>query len=416
MMKRVFACLGVASLLAAAACSPGMAPIMPKQAPDSAAATDPRVLKLAQADSAFGFGLLKELSHRDPGKNLFISPFSVGIALEMVLNGARGQTRDQIQGVLDLSDMSLSEVNEGNRQLVHAIANPNQATTVSVANALWFDNDVAIVPEFQSTCAKNYGAPVTRLDFNAPEAAPAVNKWVSGVTRGKIDQLVTSGDLHGMAAVLTNAIYFKGDWLNAFDKGYTKDAPFTAEDGTSRTVPLMHEHRSFDYADSATFQALRAPYQKDQVSLILLLPHQGTSLASVIDGLDAASFESIIGSWTRQDVEFFLPRFKLHYQTSLNKPLDEMGMPLAFGPGANFTGMSPKVGAISNVIHKAVLEVDETGTVAAAATGIVMTKAMAIRNPRPPIVFRADHPFAVVIQDNATGTVLFAGAVYHPGG
>lgn len=385
-----------------------MAQTPPSLSPDQTA--------VAEGNNAFAVDLYGQLRKQDG--NLFFSPESISTAFAMAYAGARGTTAPQMATALHFT-LPPDRLHPAMGALLTSLNAAHPGYQLHVADALWAEKDATFLDDFIKLTSTNYGAGFNRVDFkNAPDAVrQTINQWVEQKTENKIKDLIPPRAITpATRLVLTNAIYFKGDWLNAFDKGYTKDAPFTAEDGTSRTVPLMHEHRSFDYADSATFQALRAPYQKDQVSLILLLPHQGTSLASVIDGLDAASFESIIGSWTRQDVEFFLPRFKLHYQTSLNKPLDEMGMPLAFGPGANFTGMSPKVGAISNVIHKAVLEVDETGTVAAAATGIVMTKAMAIRNPRPPIVFRADHPFAVVIQDNATGTVLFAGAVYHPGG
>jgi serpin B len=418
-MKRAFTFLGLALLIGVAGSAAGerrhhFSLMNQTKTRAMAIGNDPSVPKLALADAAFGFNMLRQLTHEAPRQNVFISPFSISNAMQMVLNGAKGRTQSQIRKALSLDEMPLADVNEANRLILAAVSAPGKTTTLSVANALWFDNQAEIVPAFQETCSHSYQAQTTKLDFQSADAAPAVNRWVSGITHGKISQLVSSGDLQGMAAVLTNAIYFKGNWTTPFKSENTKDALFTGEDGKTHTVPLMYVRHSFGYTDTGSFQAVSLRYQDDHTSMVILLPHEGTSLGSVISGLNTASWQSVEHALAEQDVELFLPRFKLQYKANLNDPLLQMGMPLAFGRQADFSGMSRQVGAISKVIHKSVLEVDEKGTVAAAATGVVMTMAMAMPRHQEPVVVRVDHPFIVIIEDNQTGVVLFTGAVYDP--
>ncbi len=246
----------------------------------------------------------------------------------------------------------------------------------------------------------------------SPAAAAAINGWVSEKTHGKIDKLVTPADIAASPAVLTNAVYFHGKWSQAFEKSGTEDGPFTLASGKTKTLPLMSQEASFSYAETPRFQVVSLPYGQGRTSLYVLLPKPGVKAADLVSSLDLASWSSTLGKMKRAQVALTLPRFKANFQATLNAPLTALGMGRAFGGGADFSPMGLHGGFIGAVIHKAVLDVDEEGTVAAAATGVAMAGAVAI--PLKSIEMRVDHPFICLLRDTTTGTLLFAGVIQNP--
>jgi serpin B len=233
-------------------------------------------------------------------------------------------------------------------------------------------------------------------------------------TQNKIDHLVSSLDTRGASAVLTNAVYFHGKWATPFQPENTHDGPFHLEDKQTKTLPLMSQARqTYSYFETAQFQAASLPYGNGRASMVVVLPKDGVTLATVLTSLNADSWDATMTQFHPMPLAVTLPRFKVEYDASLGKPLASLGMASAFAPGADFAPMGLTHGVISDVVHKAVIEVSEQGTVAAAATGTMM-RSLAMPVMRPPTVFRVDHPFFCVIRDTETGAVLFAGAIYDP--
>lgn len=378
-------------------------------------ASKPNVRSLVSANVEFSFKLLKLLARDAPHGNIFISPLGISDALSMAMNGALGKTRTAIATTLGLDNLSLEDTNSANRMLLESFEKQDDKTTVLIGNSIWFDKKIRIVPQFASVCESDYHARATRLDFADPTASALVNAWVNDATRGRIPQIVAPKDLKGQAAVLTNAVFFKGNWARAFKKTDTQNAPFFLDAGRTKTVPLMSLTTSLAYADHDDFQAVELPYGSGRLALNIILPRKGISVSTVLGKLDASQWESLVSHLGQtQEVECHLPRFKVQYKAILNDALRSAGMAAAFSRSADFKGMSPDAAGISQVIHVANLDVDEEGTVAAAATAVTV-RSMAVRRPiRQPIVFRVDRPFLAMIRDRVTGVILFASVINHP--
>lgn len=374
---------------------------------------DPQVQKVAAANTDFGFRLLKQLAHETPEENVFYSPFSVTSALTLTLNGAGGTTHKDMAAALGLSGVTADQTDHAYGLLLPSLENPDPQVTLTVANALWAGRGTVFNPQFQARSERYFGARVQTLDMGSPTAAATISGWVSEKTHGKIDKLVTPRDIATSPAVLTNAVYFHGQWSHAFEKSDTQDGPFTLASGKPKTLPLMSREAKFAYTETPRFQAISLPYGQGRMSLYVLLPKSSVTAAEVVNGLTPASWNQTLGTMKPAQVALTLPRFRANFQATLNAPLIALGMGSAFGSGADFTPMGLHGGFISAVIHKAVLEVDEEGTVAAAATAVMM-KTAAIRIPEKSIVMRVDHPFVCLLRDNATGTLLFAGVIQDP--
>ncbi len=377
-------------------------------APDAVAA-DPDVRQVAAANTDLGFRLLKQLNEEAPDKNIFFSPFSVSGALTLALNGAGGTTQTHLAAALGLETLPLEQINRANGLLLPVLRNPDPQVRISVANALWAGTDLVFDTEFQKRCHQFYDARADTLDFSTPAAADTINGWVKDATSGKIDRLVSADDLRGSAAVLTNALYFHGLWSRKFDKSHTQSKPFALGPDSTKLVPMMTQQGSYAYLETPQFQAISFPYGQGRLSLYVFLP-KPDSLSEFIAGLDANVWREWLGTMRLAGVTLFLPRFKAECLTRMKGPLCRLGMASAFTAGADFKPMGLHDGFIGDVIHKAMLEMDEEGTTAAAATAMSMPRGIT----RPNAVMRVDHPFFCAIRDNVTGTLLFAGVIRDP--
>ena len=365
---------------------------------------------IGQAQTAFGIDLLGQLTHATPGQNVVFSPTSIATILTLTMDGTGGQTRADMAHALHLSLLPAKAVNDGSRTLMQSFAG-SPDVTLSVANALWANKGVSFAPTFQATAQDSFGADAQTLDFSSSSAADTINDWVGKNTRGHITQIVTPDVVAAANVVLTNAVYFEGKWQSAFDKDDTQDAPFTLTDGTNQVVPMMmQEAQQFGYQENAEFQAVRLPYGKGRFVMDVFLPR-----GKMEDFLPAVT-EDLWQKWDSAfkptQVQIFLPRWKMQGRAELSSPLKSLGMARAFGNGADFVPMGLPHDYISAVLHKATVDVDEQGTVATAATAVIMEKSMHIAPP--PKVFRADHPFLFAIQDTESGALLFIGVVYSP--
>ncbi|MGA7316654.1 MAG: serpin family protein, partial [Silvibacterium sp.] len=288
-----------------------------------------------------------------------------------------------------------------------------------VANALWAQPGYTFLDSFLKVTKNDYGAGFNQVDFKGETEAArlTINRWIEQKTENKIKDLIQPGVLDSMTKlVLTNAIYFKGDWQTQFDKAKTKDEDFHVSPGQTVKTPLMHREGEFNYFNGETFQVLEIPYKSAELSMIIFLPNDMSGLPVLEQALTASNTQK----WLRQlgpasKVVVTMPSFKLTQQFELESTLSAMGMPLAFQKGADFSGMTGnREFFISAAIHKAYVDVNEEGTEAAAATAVVIRPAAARLHPQPTPVFRADHPFVFLIRDHRSGSILFMGRVINP--
>jgi len=355
--------------------------------------------------------------------NLFFSPYSISTALAMTSSGARGETAQQMAGVLQfnlpadlLHPAFHALIDHVNGKGTPGASRPYQLDT---ANALWGDQGDTFLPEFLELTRSNYGAGLRQVDFrHASEAArKTINAWVEEQTRDKIRDLLAPGVITSATSlVLTNAVYFKGDWAHPFAAAMTDEkALFHAPGGHDVTLPMMRQTRGFAYHDGGTFQLLEMPYAGEALGMVVLLPKEADGLPALEPSLTATHLSTWVAKASMAQVEVAFPRFRLTEPLRLAEVLRGMGMALAFDAArADFSGMNGRHDlSISEVVHKAFVDVNEKGTEAAAATGVVMARAAVMRRPKP-VSFRADHPFVFLIRDRATGAVLFLGRLVEP--
>jgi len=368
-------------------------------------------------NNAFALDLYGKLREREG--NLFFSPFSISTALAMTYAGARGETEAQMAKVLHFPP-GREKLHPACKTLIDDL-NARQEKggyELSVANALWGQKGYGFGKVFLHVTRTYYGAGLNEVDFvKAAEAArQRINKWTEEKTRGKIKDLIPPGVLTELTRlVLTNAIYFKGDWAAQFDEKATRDAPFTLLDGEKVDVPMMHQREDFGYMERETFQALALPYVGKELSMVVFLPKEVGGLAELEKSLTAKNLAKWLPALRKRKVRVWLPKFKMTSQFRLDKTLMAMGMADAFTRAADFSGMNGKKDLfISAVIHKAFVDVNEEGTEAAAATAVVV--GITSVAPRRHVVFRADHPFLFLIRDNKSGSILFMGRVVNPQG
>jgi serine protease inhibitor len=371
---------------------------------------------VVRGNTAFGLDLYGQLRSRSG--NLFLSPFSISTALGMTYAGMRNRTAEQTAKALYFT-LPPAELHAAFGKLQRALNAGDPAKRgyeLSVANALWGQKGYPWKNEFLELTKENYGAGLIEVDFAAAEEArKTINAWVEKQTRDKIKDLIPSGVLDALTRlVLTNAIYFKGNWDRQFKKDFTRDADFFVAPDAPVKAPMMHQTGDYRLAQSPELQVLELPYVGKELAMLVLLPKKRDGLADLEKSLTAEKLEGWVGQLRNQsDLPVFLPRFKYTAEFQLNDALKALGMTDAFEFGkADFGGLNggKEELKISAVLHKAFVDVNEEGTEAAAATAVVVKTLSARVGP----VFRADHPFLFLIRDSRTGGVLFLGRVTDP--
>jgi serpin B len=371
---------------------------------------------VVEGNNAFAVALYHQLSHQ--AGNLFFSPESISTALAMAYAGARGDTGSEMAKALHFT-VPPGQLHPAMGALLRDLNAAHSDYQLSVANALWAQQGYTFLDQFLNLLKTDYGAGLQQVDFKgAPEAARSViNQWVEQKTQDKIKDLLAPGAVRpDTRLVLTNAIYFKGNWQTQFDKAQTRNEDFYLSQTKSAAAPLMHREGSFGYFDGGTFQVLEIPYKSKALSLIVLLPKERSGLPGLEDSMTPSNMQQWLSRVAPvPKVIVTIPKFKSTQEFELSNALRALGMPQAFGAGADFSGMTGKRDfAISAVIHKAFVDVNEEGTEAAAATAVTM-RALAMRAPGPPPpVFRADHPFIFLIRDNGSRSILFMGRMTDP--
>ena len=370
--------------------------------------------RYVSANCTFGFHLLRALAGESKGKNVFISPASVALALSMTYNGASGDTQSAMAGALAIKGMSLEELNKAAAALLSNLQQPGEGVQLSVANSLWARNGVTFDPAFMDRNREFYEAEVTNLDFSDRGSVDRINGWVSDKTAAKIDRIISEIP-SGAIMFLVNAVYFKGAWTDKFDPKSTQDQPFKLSNGEKKPVPMMYRSDEVGYLAGKGFSAVRLPYGKGRISLYVFLPDEKADLSAFIAKLDAKAWSEWMKGFKSREVQLSIPKFKLECSFELKPALSTMGMGVAFDNRASFSKMVPGAGPgdvfIGSVKHKTFVDVNEEGTEAAAATSVEMAATCA---PPAATQFIVDRPFFCAIRDDKTGEILFAGAIQDP--
>ncbi len=362
--------------------------------------------EVVKGNSHFAFDLFKQLNKEDRDKNIFISPLSISAALTMTYQGAETTTKEAMAEALGYRGIDDKVLNESYRNLLRYFEQLDKKVELNIGNSLWIRKGEKIKEDFLSTNEEVFDASVTFLDFTKEDAADNINQWISEATNKKIEKMVESPISADIVMYLINAIYFKGDWAEQFDKQYTFPTQFHTGDGSTNEVMMMSRKGEIEYGQGDGFKVVRLPYGSGNVSMYCVLPEEDTEINDFIADFNEKRWNTIKDSISEEDdVILQLPRFKMEYGIkNLNESLSALGMGDAFTGAADFSGIRAGI-FINRVLHKAVIEVNEEGSEAAAATVVEMNESAVFE----PLTFIADHPFVFVITDDETGTILFMG-------
>ena len=400
----------IAGPLIALACSDGVT------GPSEPITELPRTLStheaaLVSAGNAFAVDLLSRVYAAAPDSTVFLSPLSASMALGMTLNGAAGDTRDEMREMLGFGDIPMADVNASYRSLIDLLGGLDPRVELGLANAIFHRSTFVIETPFLDAVRSAFDARIEGLDFDAPSAAPTINAWIAEKTGGRIEKVIETIDPTTMA-FLINAIYFTGDWTKEFDPSDSYDGPYRLQGGGSETVRYMTKEDSLWYRSSPEWQAVEMPYGGGAWVMTVAVPRDGYGLDDVV--VDLTALFDPTAAWDRTPIQIHLPRFELEWERELNDDLWALGMHDAFVPYvADFTPMYRR--GLEEGLHvqwvkqKTFLKVDEVGTEAAAVT-VVAVGIECAGCGGPPVV-RADRPFLIAIRERYSGTVLFAGLI-----
>lgn len=372
------------------------------------------IKKLTDGNSQFAFELYHQLRKGKETQNIFFSPYSISTALAMAQLGARGNTAKEMADVLHFS-LPTEQLHTSLEWLQKDLNNRGFKGTheISVANRLWGQKGYPFLQEFLDAQSKHYNAPLEELDFgNTEEARKTINTWVEQKTKDRIKELLKPGSISpDTRLVLTNAIYFKGLWEKPFDSKDTSKKTFTLADGSQHEVDMMRKTDDVLYTEQEGWKLVSLAFKNKDISMVLMLPKDTTALKDMGTTLNVEKLNKWIGSMTERSVPIYLPKFKLTTDSiSLSESLQALGMKDAF-LNADFSGITDKEQlGISDVLHKAFIEVNEEGSEAAAATAVVVKNGY---DPNAP-VFNANRPFILMIRDNTTGNIMFMGQIMKP--
>lgn len=364
---------------------------------------DAETRALINANKVFAWDIFKQLNNEDSKENIFISSFSISSMLTMALNGAEGTTREAVENSLHYQDMSREVLNRSYQAYLKRISNLDRKVMLEIANSIWARDGFEIQKDFVDMNRKYLSAEAQTLDFDDPASVDVINGWISKKTNKLIPKMIDPPIERDTVMFLVNAIYFKGQWTKQFKPQNTQEKDFRALDGKKDKVMMMFRSGITDYYRNDELQAVRLPYGNEKTSMVVVLPNK--NINEWIEGMDQEAWENILENLKPREIQLQIPKFKMEYGIKeLNKALTELGMGEALSESANFSGIAEQV-YISEVLHKAVVDVNEEGTEAAAATIGTITATSAVE----PIQFIADHPFFFAIMDDESGNILFMG-------
>ena len=371
---------------------------------------------LIEADQSFSYDIFQRtVAYDSEEENLMISPLSISMALAMTLNGAEGQTYDDIREALYLAGMEKDEINEAFQTLIELLVNADPNVKMKIANSVWYREGLPVKDDFKDSVEEYFGAEISGLDFSDPAAVIKINEWVTENTEGLITEIIDEIPDH-IVMYLINALYFKGDWLNQFDKDDTRPGDFYLESGETVQADMMNQENRFATYFSDQVQMIELPYGDSLFTMSVIMPaDSNTPLDRFIDEQITASN---LNSWRSnlstpgRDVILQMPKFEMEYELNYNDILKAMGMEIAFDEWeANFSGIadvSPQNLFIDEVKHKTFIRVDEEGTEAAAVTSV----GVGITSMPPQMII--NRPFVFIIHERESGANLFMGKIKNP--
>jgi serpin B len=373
-------------------------------------------LQKVTADNAFAIKLFKNLdsanaaSAATAGSNLFVSPLSVSFALGMTSNGAAGQTLTAFQNTLNFAGLTQAQVNNYYNTLITNLPQLDPNTTVDIANSIWYRQDFSVLPQFLQTNSTNFHAQIQALDFTSPTAKTTINNWVSNNTKGFIptiiDQIPSDAEMF-----LVNAIYFKSSWQESFDPANTKQQAFYLADNSQVQTSFMTGNIDFNYYTDANVNVYELPYSNNKYSMVIVLPIGSNTVPQLTAALSPAQWQTWMTDLKPVNSPITLPKFKFSFGANLNDALTDLGLGVAFSDDANFSLINPTASLkISQVLHKAFVETDESGTTAAAATSVGIITSIAFQ----PFTTVINRPFIFAIREVSSGLIVFAGTVNNP--
>jgi serpin B len=379
-----------------------------------AAPTDEQ--KLAAPNNAFAFKLLKQLAKDQPAANIFISPYSVSTVFQMVGNGAVGQTKTEMQQVLGTAGLTANSVNVANHRIQSSLNNLNTNVILTTANAIWYKAGEPVNPAFLALNQQFFGSTVDPLNFADPHSVDVINAWANEKTRGRISRIADGMiDPEYQRLFLANAVYFKGKWSDPFKQEDTKNRPFYPRGGSPKVIPMMTQSKTFTYRHGTGYQAVRLPYEGENLAMYVFLPETNSSLEQLLSIMNGDRWQRVTKpGFSEKEGLLVLPKFKLKCSVELTQPLQAMGMKAAFDQEkADFSGIATNL-YVSGALQKTFVEVKEEGTEAAAVTGISIPASGIEMPPTDPFQMIVDRPFMYLIEDSQTGTILFMGLIFDP--
>ena len=374
------------------------------------------IAEVVTANNQFAIDMYQQINGKSEqvDENVFFSPYSLSTAMAMLYAAAEGETKAQIQKTFHYPGPAI--LNPNSAALYNQFNTPNPDYKLATVNDLWMQQGLTPTKSYIDTVQRYYSGQVTALDFEgSPDPArQTINKKIAEKTKQLIPELLPKGSIKSdTAVVLTNAVYFKGDWTTPFTAERTSAQPFYNAIGRASTVQMMQQQSYFDYYEDKHIQVVQLPYKGDDLSMLVVLPKLNHKLAmqQLAKSLSTTKIKQWSSGLVRQEVDLQLPKFKLDARYQMKTLLADMGMTKAFNNEAEFNlyADGPPI-KLDEVYHQAVVTVDEKGTEAAAAAGAVgMYVGMSY-----PAEFKADHPFMFIIKDNKTDAILFLGQVNKP--
>lgn len=368
--------------------------------------------KLVEDGQSFGFNVFKSTVASDSSENIFISPLSISVALGMTMNGAEGETFEQMRETLAFQGLSQEEINQGYQSLIKLLTEADPKVKMQIANSVWSREEFAVQESFTNTLEDYFDATTRELNFSDPKSTDIINQWVADNTSGLIEKIIDGQIPPEMVMYLINAIYFQGDWTYQFDKDQTRERTFNLERGGEVRVDMMSQERLFNITMNEEVHMIDLPYGDSLFSMTVMMPaDEEKSIDEFISqDLSKENFDSWIAGLNGRDMPLNLPKFELSYKVEMKDILKSMGMEVPFEDGqADFSGINPDASLfISEVKHKTYVKVDEKGTEAAAVTsvGVGVTSV--------PQTFSVNRPFVFMIREHNSGAILFMGKVKNP--
>ncbi len=363
-------------------------------------------------NNKFSFELYTEIKTNPV--NIIYSPFSISTALAMTYTGAKNNTLEEMSNTLYF-DKDFNVHNNNFSTLQKNIISENKDVKINIANSLWAQQDYHFLDNFIEINKKYYNAGIQFTDFNGniEQSRIKINNWVEKETNNKIKDLIKKKTLdNSTRLVLVNAIYFNGAWKSPFEKENNTEEIFYIFSKCETTATYMNKLITGKYYEDKLSRIVEIPYKNNIASMMIILPKKRYGIMDVEKAINEKKLNEYTEKFEYKKIQLSLPKFKFTSEFELSEQLSKMGMPNAFGSGADFSGMTGNKDLfIDKVIHKAFIEVNEKGTEAAAATAVTMRKTSATFET---VKVKIDHPFIFIIKDNKTGSILFSGRVLNP--